>query len=127
MATTRLMAESEATGRVKEIFDEIKSTLSLPFVPELFRALGYQEKQLDSVWGKVTGLLAGGTLDVKTKLLAALAVATVQNSSYFVTTHTMALKRLGATEAEVKELLEVVSLVVSLNTLASDLNLESEF
>ncbi|MBI3333289.1 MAG: carboxymuconolactone decarboxylase family protein [Candidatus Omnitrophica bacterium] len=126
MAIIRLMNEADATGRVKEIFDEIKATLEVPFVPQLFRALANRPEQLEAVWTQVKGLFGSGTLDVKSKALAALAVAAAQRCPYFVTIHSIALKRLGATDEEIAELLEVASLATALDTLVTGLGLEPE-
>jgi AhpD family alkylhydroperoxidase len=65
-------------------------------------------------------------LDVKTKTLAALAVAAAQRCPYFVTIHSIALKRLGATDEEIAELLEVASLATAFNTLATGFGLDPE-
>ncbi len=126
MAIIRLMEEAQATGKVKEIFDEIKLTLEIPFVPQLFRALAMKPDQLQAVWVQVKGLFGSGELDVKTKTFVALAIAAAQRSPYFVAIHSIALKRLGATDEEIAELLEVASLSTALNTLASGLALEPE-
>ncbi len=126
MATIRIMDESDADGKTKALFEEIKATLQLPFVPELFRALGANPKQLESVWAQVKGLYGSGCLDVKTKLLAALAVAAAQRNSYFVKIHAIALKRLGASDEELSELLQIAGLSTALNTLVSGLDLEPE-
>ena len=126
MAIIRLMDENQATGRVKEIFQDIKETFGLPFVPQVFRAIGAKPEQLEAVWVQVKGLFGSGYLDVKTKALVALGVAAAQRSSYFVNIHSIALKRLGATDEEIAELLEVTSLVTALNTLVSGLALEPE-
>ena len=126
MAIIRLMEESEATGRIKEIFEEIKGTLGVPFVPQLFRALALRADQLESVWAQVRNLFGSGALDVKTKTLIALAVSSAQRCPYFVTIHGIALKRLGATDLEIAEALEVTSLCAGLNTLVSGLALEPE-
>lgn len=126
MAIIRLMEESEATGRVKEIFEEIKATLQVPFVPQLFRALGTKPDQLEAVWVQVKGLFGTGSLDVKTKALTALAVAAAQRCSYFVKIHSILAKRLGTTDEEIAELLEVASLSTALNTLVTGLGLDPE-
>jgi len=126
MAIIRLMDESDAEGRVREIFREIKETLQVPFVPDLFRALANRPTQLEAVWAQIKGLFGSGSLDVKTKGLAALAVAAAQRSPYFVAIHSMLLKRLGATDEEIAELLEVASLSTALNTLVSGFGLEPE-
>ena len=126
MAIIRLMEESQATGRVKEIFEEIKSMFGIPFVPQLFLALGTKPEQLEAVWSQIKGLFGSGALDVKTKALAALAVAASQRCPYFVTIHAAALKRLGVMDEEIAELLEVASLATALNTLVTGLALEPE-
>ncbi len=126
MAIIRLVNESDAGGRVKEIFQEIKETLQIPFVPDLFRALANRPEQLEAVWAQIRGLFGSGALDVKTKALVSLAVAAAQRSSYFVAIHSMLLKRLGAADEEIAELLEVASLSTALNTLVSGLGLEPE-
>ena len=126
MAIIRLMEESEATGRVKEIFGEIKETFGIPFVPQLFRALGPKPDQLEAVWGQLKRLFGSGSLDVKTKSLAALAVSAAQRCSYFVKIHSIVAKRLGASDEEIAELLEVASFSTALNTLVSGLGLDPE-
>lgn len=126
MATIRIMDESDANGKVKQLFEEIKATLQIPFVPELFRALGGNPEQLELVWRQVKGLYGSGGLDVKTKLFAALAVAAAQRNTYFVRVHTIALKRLGASDEELSELLQAAGLATALDTLVSGLDLEPE-
>lgn len=127
MPNIRLMREEEASGKVKGVFDDIKATLGLPFVPALFLALGSRPDQLEAVWAQVKGLFGSGALDIKTKTLAALAVAAALRSAYFVTIHSMALKRLGTTDEEIAEVLEIAGLTTGLNTLVSGLGLEPEF
>lgn len=126
MAIIRLMEESQASGKVKAIFEEIKATLEIPFVPQLFRALGTKPDHLEAIWVQVKGLFGSGSLDVKTKMLVALSIAAAQRSPYFVAIHSIVLKRLGATDEEIAELLEVASLATALNTLVSGLGLEPE-
>ena len=126
MAIIRLMDESDATGKVKALFEEIKATLQVPFVPELFRALGSKPERLEAVWTQVKGLYGSGCLDVKTKLLAALAVAAVQRNAYFVKIHAIALKRFGASDQEILELLDLAGFSAALDTLVSGLDLEPE-
>ncbi len=126
MAIIRIMDESEAEGRVRQIFDEIKDWLKVPFVPDLFRALGRTPVQLEAVWAQVKGLYGSGCLDVKSKGLAALAIAAVQRNEYFVRIHAIALKRLGVSDEEILEILNVAGLSAAMNTLVSGLNLEPE-
>lgn len=126
MAIIRIMEESEATGRVKQIFEEIKETLQIPFVPALFRALGGRAEQLEMVWRQMKMLYGSGCLDIRTKMLAALAVAAVQRNPYFVKIQGIILRRLGSSDEEIAELLETASFASALNTLVNGLGLEPE-
>jgi hypothetical protein len=35
----KLVAENAASGKVKDVYEEIKKTLGIPFVPNLFKAM----------------------------------------------------------------------------------------
>jgi hypothetical protein len=39
MPTVKLITEEEATGRVLEIYDEIKKIYGMPFVPNAYKAM----------------------------------------------------------------------------------------
>ena len=50
MATIRLIEEEEARGRVKEIFEDIKATKEIDFVPAIWRALANHPTHLEVTW-----------------------------------------------------------------------------
>jgi len=39
MASINMISEEEATGKVKEIYDEIKSQLEIDFAPNLYKTM----------------------------------------------------------------------------------------
>ena len=123
MATIRVIDEQHATGQVRAIYEEIKAALRLPFVPQLFQALAVNPDHLAATWGQMQAVLLRGTLDMKTKAMVALAVAGANRCPYFVSAYTAVLKRLGATESELEELMSVVQLAVGLNAYAEGLEL----
>lgn len=83
MASIRLVAEDEATGKVKEIFDEIKSQLDIDFVPNLYRAMASMPRFLEANWNKVKAvMIEKGKLDRLTKEIIATAVSAVLGSRY---------------------------------------------
>ena len=76
MASVRLIAEDEATGRVKALYDEIKSELGIDFVPNLYRAMASNPDYLEANWRKVKAIMfASGKLDRLTKEIIAVAVS----------------------------------------------------
>ena len=78
MASIRLIPEQEATGKVKEIFEEIKSTLGIDFVPNLYRSMAVKPGFLEANWNKVKAVMIDpGKLDRFTKETIAVAVSAV--------------------------------------------------
>ena len=126
MATIRLIDESEASGPVRALFGEIKQVLQVPFVPQVFQALAVNPDHLASVWAQMKAVMMQGTLDLKTKALVALAIAAAGRCPYFVSAHTAALKRLGATDEELEDLMRVVEFSVGLNAYVKGLHLTTD-
>ncbi len=126
MATIKLLEESQATGPVKAIFTEIKAMLQVPFVPQVFRALAANPTHLASTWEQLKAVMLSGTLDLKMKEMAALAVAATTRCPYFISAHTAALKRFGTTDEELEELMSVVQLAIGLNAYVDGLGLDAD-
>jgi alkylhydroperoxidase/carboxymuconolactone decarboxylase family protein YurZ len=78
-----MISEEEATGRVKEIYEEIKSTLGIDFVPNLYRVMASKPSFLEANWSKVNAVMVEpGKLDRLTKEMIAVAVSAVQGCRY---------------------------------------------
>ena len=83
MASVRLIAEDEATGKVKALYEEIKSELGIDFVPNLYRAMASNPDYLEANWRKVKAVMfASGKLDRLTKEIIAVAVSAVNACRY---------------------------------------------
>jgi hypothetical protein len=48
MASIKLISEDEATGKVKDIYDEIKSQLGTDFVPNLYKTMASMPNYLEA-------------------------------------------------------------------------------
>ncbi len=116
-----LITDDKATGKVKEVFDEIREELGM--VPNFFRALaGADPDWLEINW-KRWKLIMGRNraLDRKTKELIAVAVSIVNQCRYCSLAHkSMALMK-GASRQELIELKEIVELFSSFNKIADSL------
>lgn len=101
IATVRPIEESEATGRVAEIFADIKATKGIDFIPNFWRVLATNPSQLESVWTRLKSLMHpefdGGSsaLSPITREAIALAVSATNGCSYCIQSHTAALVKLG--------------------------------
>lgn len=126
MATIVLIPEEKATGRVKEIYEEIKKAFSIPFVPNIFKAMAHDPNLLEVNWRRVMEIMGRGRLDRKTKEMIAVAVSATNNCEYCINAHMAALKRMGVTDAEIVELMAVVDLFNGFNKFADGLTIESD-
>ena len=83
MASVKLIPEEEAEGRVREIYDEIKSSLGIDFVPNMYRAMAARPGFLEANWNKVKAIMVEpGKLDRLTKEIIAVAVSAVNACDY---------------------------------------------
>ncbi len=83
MASIKLIPEDEATGKVKEIYEEIKAQLEIDFVPNLYRVMASKPGYLEANWNKVKAVMVEpGKLDRLTKEIIAVAVSAVMGCTY---------------------------------------------
>lgn len=126
MATIALISEQEATGKVKEIYDQIQEAFGLPFVPNLFKAMAHNPELLEANWRRLGTIMGPGHLDRKTKEMIAVAVSAANNCEYCINAHTAALKQMKVTDAKLLELMAVVDLFSGFNKFADGLRIESD-
>jgi alkylhydroperoxidase/carboxymuconolactone decarboxylase family protein YurZ len=83
MASIKMIPEEQATGKVKEIYEEIKSNLGIDFVPNLYKVMASRPGYLEVNWNKVkTVMVEPGKLDRLTKEIIAVAVSAIQGCEY---------------------------------------------
>ena len=82
MALFKTVSESEATGKVKEVYDDLKATKGIDFVPNFWQALSINPDHLEAVWLKLKAVMKPGKLDLRTKEIIALAVSINNNCEY---------------------------------------------
>ena len=82
MASIRMVAEDEASGKVKAIYDDIREQLGIDFVPNLYRVMALNPDYLEANWTKVKAVMFAGKLDRLTKEMIAVAVSAVQGCGY---------------------------------------------
>ena len=83
MASIKLISEDDATGKVKNIYEDIKSQLEIDFVPNLYKAMASMPNYLEVNWNKVKAVMVEkGKLDRLTKEIIAVAVSSVLGCKY---------------------------------------------
>lgn len=131
-ATVRLADEQGASGKVRQIFDDIKKTKGIDFVPNFWRALASSPDHLEMIWLRLKQLMHPEACDRKSKLdpkvreMIALAVSATNGCSYCVNSHTAALRKLGVDTETLGEVLAITALFNSTNSLADGYQIESD-
>lgn len=83
MASIKMISEEQATGKVKEIYDDIRTQLGIDFVPNLYKVMAAKPEYLAANWNKVKAvMIAPGKLDRLTKEIIAVAVSAVNGCEY---------------------------------------------
>ena len=83
MASIKMIGEAEATGKTKSIYEDIRTTLGIDFVPNMYRAMAVKPEFLEANWNKVKAVMkAPGKLDTLTKEIIAVAVSAVMGCRY---------------------------------------------
>ena len=101
IATVRPVDENTADARVAAIFNDIKQTKQIDFVPNFWRVLATNPDQLELIWSRLKSLMhpeAAGRkspLDAVTREIIALAVSATNGCRYCVNSHTAAVRKLG--------------------------------
>ena len=121
MPTVKLVPESEAEGRVKELYQEIKSFFDVPFVPAIFRAMAGNPQHLESTWRKLRVVMAPGRLDTRTKEIVALVTSAVNGCATCTSAHASVLKSMGFGDAELLEIMAIVDHTSGMNKFAAGL------
>jgi len=132
VATVRPVPEESATGKVAEIFADIKATKKLSFVPAFWRVLATNPDHLELVWTRLKTLMhpeaVGRTsrLDPLTREIIALAVSATNGCAYCTSSHTAAVRKLGLDVEALGEVLAIVGLFNSTNALADGYQIEPD-
>ena len=82
MSLFRTVSEKKAKGKVKAVYEDIKATKKIDFVPNFWKALSINPDHLELTWQKLKAVMKPGKLDLLTKEIIALAVSVTNNCEY---------------------------------------------
>jgi AhpD family alkylhydroperoxidase len=131
-ATVRPAEDHEATGKVAEIFADIKRTKNIDFVPRFWRVIATNPAQLELVWTSLKSLMhpesvgREARLDATTREIIALAVSATNGCPYCINSHTAALCKLGMAPETLGEVMAIVGLFNMTNALANGYQVEPD-
>ena len=124
MAIFKPIQENEASEKVKEVFDEIKSVRQITEVPNFWKMLANDPNELERTWSSLKEIMKKGALDPVTKELIYVAVSITNGCEYCIKSHSSAAKKKGATDEMLKEMFAVVGLANKNNKLVDSYQVE---
>ena len=126
VATVKMIEESQSQGLVREIYNDIKQTKNIDFVPNFWKTLATHPPLLEQTWLRLKSAMAPGKLDPLTKEMIALAVSATNGCRYCINSHTAAVKKLGLDDEGLGELFAVVAVFNGTNSLADGYQIEPD-
>ena len=116
--------EDEATGKVKEVFNDIKKVRKLESVPNFWKYIANDPETLDRTWKSMQQVMKKGALDEITKELIYVAVSVSNGCEYCIKSHSLAALKKGATNEMLSEMIAVTGMANEANRLVEGYQVE---
>ena len=124
MTLFKKISESEATGKVKEIFDEIKEARQITEIPNFWKTMANSPETLERTWRSLQQVMGKGELDPAVKELIYVAVSITNNCEYCIKSHSLAARKKGATDGMINEMIAIVGMANETNRLVEGYQVE---
>ena len=124
MTIFKKISENEATGKVKEIFDEIKEVRQITEIPNFWKTMANSPETLERTWRSLQQVMGKGELDPAVKELIYVAVSITNNCEYCIKSHSLAARKKGATDGMINEMIAIVGMANETNRLVEGYQVE---
>tara|TARA_Y100000588_G_scaffold353649_1_gene407265 strand:- start:468 stop:869 length:402 start_codon:yes stop_codon:yes gene_type:complete len=124
MASVKMIEDGTATAEVQSIYEDIKKTREIAYIPNIWKTLATHPPTLKRIWLGIKTVMAPGRLDPLTKEMIAVAVSATNNCDYCIRSHTAAARKLGMDNEMLGELMAVVGMFNQTNRLANGYQIE---
>jgi AhpD family alkylhydroperoxidase len=119
MSYGKLIDYADAAPEAQAVMDEIKAARGVPDVNNAWKAMARHPEVMRRFWNRAQATMQPGALDAVTKELIYLAVSVANGCHYCAASHTGLAKKKGASEAQLAEMVEIVSLALEGNSYAT--------
>ena len=132
IATVHPIEEDLASPRVSAVYDDIKATKNIDFIPNFWKVIAVNVDLLEQVWGQLKTLMHPETVGRTSHLtpaireMIAVAVSATNGCSYCVNSHTAILKKHGVQDEAIGEVLAIAGLFNQTNSLADGFQIQSD-
>ena len=124
MSILKPITEKKAKGKVKKIYDDIKSKRKITKIPNFWKSLANDPDTLERTWNSLQQVMQKGALDPLTKEMLYVAVSMTNSCEYCIRSHTKAAQKKGLTDKMLKELIAVVAMANETNRLVEGYQVE---
>ena len=124
MAVFNMIEEADATGKVKEVFEDIKKKRNTDYINNFWKMLANNPETLERTWTSIQQVMKKGALDEMTKELIYVAVSMTNSCEYCIRSHSLAAKKKGMTDEMLNELIAVVAMANETNRLVESYQVE---
>ena len=116
--------ENEAQGKVKEVFEDIKSSRNIEEVPNFWKYIANDPDTLERTWNSMKQVMKKGAIDEVTKELIYVAVSISNGCEYCIKSHSAAAIKKGATKQMLSEMIAVTGMANEANRLVEGYQVE---
>ena len=116
--------ENEAQGKVKEVFEDIKSSRNIEEVPNFWKYVANDPDTLERTWSSMKQVMKKGAIDEITKELIYIAVSVSNGCEYCIKSHSAAAIKKGATKQMLSEMIAVTGMANEANRLVEGYQVE---
>ena len=124
MTVFNKISDKEASGKVKEIFDEIKEVRQITEIPNFWKTMANSPETLERTWRSLQQVMKKGALAPEIKELIYVAVSITNACEYCIKSHTLAAKKKGATDEMINEMIAIVGMANETNRLVEGYQVE---
>ena len=124
MTVFNKISDKEASGKVKEIFDEIKEARQIAEIPNFWKTMANSPETLERTWRSLQQVMKKGALAPEIKELIYVAVSITNACEYCIKSHTLAAKKKGATDEMINEMIAIVGMANETNRLVEGYQVE---
>ena len=124
MTVFNKISDKEASGKVKEIFDEIKEARQITEIPNFWKTMANSPETLERTWRSLQQVMKKGALAPEIKELIYVAVSITNACEYCIKSHTLAAKKKGATDEMINEMIAIVGMENETNRLVEGYQVE---
>ena len=124
MPIFKKIEEKDASGKVKEIYEDIKNKRQINEIPNFWKTMANSPDTLERTWNSLQQVMQKGSLDPVVKELIYVAVSITNSCEYCIKSHSLAAKKKGATDEMINEMIAVVGMVNETNKLVESYQVE---